>query len=59
MAIYEKPSGTFMELPDTPEMRAYGKKMGWKRKRKTETITPELDEATDDNSSNPSQADTE
>ena len=53
MAIYERPSGTTIELADTPEMRAFGKKMGWKRKRNT-TV-----EAQDGNSGNTSQTDTE
>jgi len=59
MAIYERPSGSLVELADTPEMRAFGKKMGWKRKRKTETITPDLNEVQDGNSGDTGQTDTE
>ena len=60
MAIYERPSGTLIELADTPEMRAFGKAQGWIKKRNTGTITPELDsEQADDNSSGTGQADTE
>ena len=60
MAIYERPSGTTIELADTPEMRAFGKAQGWIKKRNTGNITPELDgENTDGNSGDTGQADTE